>query len=123
MRLYIRVIQCSILESRSGIRVIKRVIERPHLVLFVRDHLPRGGICPLLLVHLRLDQLLVRIYCLQVQLLVDVCLYEALVTLRVEARVEGTAGGIDCVLKLDTTFLIRIVTRDNWNDSWVLHVH
>jgi hypothetical protein len=123
MRFYIWIIQCSILESRSGIRVIKRVIKRPHLVLFVRDHLPRGGICTLLLVHLRLDQLLVRIYCLQVQLLVNVCLYEALVTLWVEAGVEGTAGGIDCVLKLDTSFLIRIVTRDNWNDGWVLYVH
>jgi hypothetical protein len=89
----------------------------------VRDHLPGGGICALLLVHLSLDQLLVRIYCLQVQLFVNVCLYEALVTLRVEAGVEGTAGGIDCILKLDTTFLIRIVTRHNWYDSWVLHVH
>jgi hypothetical protein len=123
MRFYIWIIQCSILESPSGISIIKRVVERPHLVLFVRDHLPGGCICPLLLVHLRLDQLLVRIYCLQVQLLVNVCLYEALVTLWVEARVEGTARIIDCILKLDTTFLIRIVTRDNWYDSWVLHVH
>ena len=123
MRFYIRVIQCGILESPSGIRVIERVVERPHLVLFVRDHLSRGRICPLLLVHLRLDQLLIRIYCLQVQLFVDICLYEALVTLWVEAGVEGTPGTIDSILKLDTAFLISIVTRHNWNDSWVLHVH
>jgi hypothetical protein len=123
MRFYIGIIQCSILESPSGISVIKRVVERPHFILFVRDHLPGGGICALLLVHLSLDQLLVRIYSLQVQLLVNVCLYEALVTLWVEAGVEGTAGGIDCILKLDTTFFIRIVTRDNWYDCWVLHVH
>ena len=51
----------------------------------MRDYLSRG-FCGFLLVHhlLRLDQLLVRVDRLQVQLLVNVCLYEALLTLWVE---------------------------------------
>jgi hypothetical protein len=90
----------------------------------MRDYLSGGGANRLLLVHLRLDQLLVCVNCLQVQLLVNVCLYEALLTLRIEARVEGTtSSSIDSVLQLNTAFLISIVTRHNRYNSWILHVH
>ena len=121
MRFHIRVIQRGILESASGISVVERVVEDPHFVLLVRDYLPGGGSFLLLVHHLGLDQLLVRVDCLQVELLVNVGLYEALLTLRVETGVEGTA--FDSVLKLDTTFLIGVVPRHNWYNSWVLHVH